>query len=172
MTISGRKLLLGCAVTGGVFLVGILAIVLAVAIGIETGRLPDSAAKPIGKIHPRQLKQLVQMGVIEPDENVLYFYSGAMFSIRGDGNLFTGQRVISYQENEGQLEINDATYSDIASLDYEPSDSWMDDSTIIVTLDDESWFVLYVSRESNSDKTFFEKLTETWKKRTTLGRRD
>jgi len=163
MMSSGKKLAIGCAVVAGVCLVGFFIALLAIVIGIETGRLPDSAAKPAGKIHPRQISLLRQMGVIESDEKVLYFYSSAMYSIRGDGNLFTDQRVISYQEVDGKLILNDALYDDIASIDFEPSGSWLDDSTIIVTLDDESWFVLYVSTESNGDKTFYEKLTELWK---------
>ena len=98
---------------------------------------------------------------------MLYFYSSALFSIRGDGNLFTDQRVISYQEYDGELELNDAVYDAIASIDFEPSDSWLDDSTITITLDDGSWFVLYVSKESNGDKTFYEKLVELWKRHRT-----
>ena len=160
----GKKLAVGCAVTGGICLIGVFGILVAIGIAIETGRLPDTAPIPAGKIHPRQIKQLEQMGVIEPDENVLYFYSAASFSIRGDGNLFTERRVVSYQQNDDQLDLYEATYEQIASIDFEPSGSWIDDSTITVTSNDGSWFVLYVSTESNGDKTFYQKLTETWKR--------
>ena len=127
---------------------------------------PDIVAKPVGKIPARQIRQLVQMGVVRPDEKVLFFYSSATFSIRGDGNLFTDQRVISYQQSDGQLESYDAKYEDIASIKFEPGGSNWLDSTIVITLDDGSWFVLYVSTEANGDKLFYEKLTELWNRRT------
>jgi len=103
------------------------------------------------------------MGVTRKGENVLFFYS-ASFTIRGDGNLFTDQRVISYQDADGVLDIRDATYDEIAEIDFAPAGSWMDDSTITITTQDGTWFVLYVSTWSKGDKRFYKKLVEEWAK--------
>lgn len=158
-----KKLVVGCLGLVGICFIVIVVLIVAVGIGIEGGWIPDTEANPIGKIPARQIKELKKMGVVKPDETVLFFYSTAMFSIRGDGNLFTDQRVISYQESDGELELNEATYDRITSIDFQQSDNWLDDSTIIITTEDGTWFVLYVSTESNGDKLFYEKLNELWK---------
>jgi hypothetical protein len=141
-------------------------VVLAIAIGVgtETGFLPDATARPAGKIPSRQLRQLAEMGVTQPGENVLFFYSAAILGIRGDGNLFTDRRVISYHQTEsGNLVIADATYGLIADIELESSGTWMEDSTITVTKDDGTWLVLYISTDSQG-ALFYKMLLEEWNK--------
>ena len=104
---------------------------------------------------------------LEPDEEVLYFYSAGLLSIREDGNLFTDRRVISYQELDGQLDLYDAAYDDITSINFTPSNNMFEDSTITINLTNGDWFVLFISTESNGDDTFYQKLHELWQKRTT-----
>ena len=103
------------AIVGSIFL---LLIVLGTA--IEYGFIPEAEALPAGKIHPRCLKQLKQMRVINFDERVLYFYSGSLLSVKNDGNLFTTERVISYKGYDDGLELYSATYDEIAAIDFEP----------------------------------------------------
>jgi hypothetical protein len=158
------KLLLGCGTLVGLGLLALVAVLVAVGVGIETGDVPDTAALPAGKIPPRTIARLRSLGIVEPGETVLYFYSQAMWSVEGDGNLFTDRRVISYQKDEeGGLELFSATWDRVDDLTFENSDSWLEDSTITVFTDDGNWFVLLVSAEGGRDDDFYAKLERRWK---------
>ena len=143
--------------------VGVALLLLIVSvIGMETGHFADTDAVSANKIHPRQVRKLQEMGVIKEGEKVQYFYSAAFFSIRGDGNLFTDQRVISYAEYDGELDIYNAFYDEVESIDFFPAESWSYDSVIEVTLKDQSWFSLYVSTNEGGDVRFYERLVRMW----------
>lgn len=154
-----KKVVIGCASTFGISIFVLLA---AIGLAINLGWLPDTAALPASKINPRHISKLAQMGIIKSGEKVYYFYSAGMFSISEDGNLFTDDRVISYQKFEGQFDVYEATYDEIASIDLDTSGSWLDDSIINITLKDGSWFMLLVSKEADGDKEFHKRLTDLW----------
>ena len=59
---SIHKMAIGCAITAGVLIFGLLATCLGVGYAIELGIIPDTAALPVGKIPPRQIEQLREMG--------------------------------------------------------------------------------------------------------------
>ena len=158
---TGSKLLVGCGVVIG----GIVGLLMLVGLAIEAGSVPDANALPKGKLHPRVITQLRELGIIESDEDVQFFYSAALFSIEADGNLFTDKRAISYQKTDEQLELYSATYQEIASLEFNQRDTWVDDSTIIVTKKDGDWFALIVSTGAQGDELFFKLLEETWQRR-------
>ena len=156
-------LAVGCGVAALLLLGGAIFLLLVGGLAIQNGIVANPDARPAGKIPARHLRQLQEMGVTRKDETVLFFYSAA-FTVRGDGNLFTDQRVISYQEADGVLEISDATYDEIAEIEFLPSGTWLEDSTITVTQHDGSWFVLYISTGSQGDALFYNKLMEEWRK--------
>lgn len=163
MANAGKKIAIGCGVGCGVFAVLTLALLFWLGVAIDQGVVPDSEAVPAGKIPARVLKDLREMGVVEPGEEVLYFYSAAILSIRGDGNLFTDRRVISYEGHEGELTTYAATYDEIESLDFAPSESWTDDSLITVYKTDGTSFALYVASDAGRDRDFYDKLMKRWK---------
>lgn len=165
MNSTQKTFVLGCAVASSILFFGSLSVIVVFMISLQKGYIPATGALPLGKIPPRQIAQLVDMGVIEPEEEVHYFYSAGMFSIREDGNLFADRRVISYQELDGQLDVYEANYNDIASIQFTPSSSTFEDSTITINLTNGDWFILYVSPESNGDDTFYERIHERWQKR-------
>ena len=134
----------------------------ALGTGIEMGIIPESSALPSGKIHPRYIKTLRELKVIEEDEKVLFFYSTSLFSIAEDGNLFTDRRAISYQQADGELEIGQAFYHEIESIEMQKSTEWAEDSVITITKKDEEWFILFVDSGSDIDTVFFNKLKKQW----------
>jgi hypothetical protein len=159
-----KRMAIGCGLAFAL-VVGLVVVFLVVlGAAIETGMVPDTAAKPVGKIPSRQLRKLQEMGVTREGEKVLFFYSAAFLDIRGDGNLFTDQRVISYYDADGTLDISAASFDEIAEIDFAPSDSWLEDSTITITKRDGTWFVLYVSTDSHGDELFHSKLMAEWAK--------
>lgn len=164
MGTTGKKVLIGCSVAFGIFVVLIIAFFLAIGVAIETGYIPETTALPAGKIHPRYIKQIKEIGIINPDEKVLYFYSGSLVSVKNKGSLYTKGRVISYNKYNDEIEMYSAPYHKITAIEFEQSESWMEDSTITVTLIDGSWFEFFISADSNGDKKFYDKLIETWER--------
>jgi len=164
MSTDGKSALKRIGTVFGTIVVSIFLLLIALGTAIEYGFIPDAEALPAGKIHPRHLKQLKQMRVINFDERVLYFYSGSLLSIKKDGNLFTKDRVISYKGYDDELELYSATYDEIIAIDFEPSKAWGDDSVITVQLKDGAWFTLSISTESNGDEKFYRRLEDTWKR--------
>lgn len=146
-------------------IVGLL-VVLIIVVGImmESGRMPDAFAVAAEDLHPRQLQQLREMGVVTEDERVQFFYSGAFFSIRGNGSLFTDKRVVTYMESDGEMIIMDATYDEITSIDLFPRLAGLDESTIAVTLADDSKFQLVVGTGENGHERFHRSLVRIWEK--------
>lgn len=162
------KLAIGCVAVGGLGTMALVMLLLALGLGIELGQVPDTAALPAGKIPPRIVENLREMGVVAPDEAVLYFYSAGFLSVEEDGNLFTDRRVISYQQEEGgELELHSATWDEVEDLEFSNSDSWLEDSAITVYTTDGDWFLLLVGAESQRDDDFFKKLERQWRTKRT-----
>jgi hypothetical protein len=96
------------------------------------------------------------------DEEVLYYYSDAMFSFRDNGNFFTAQRVVSYRTESGELMIEDATYAEIADITATFNEGYFENSYILVERTEGNSFYLAVSNESGLDRVFVRLLMDTW----------
>lgn len=131
--------------------------------GLSSGWLASTAALPQNKIPQRQLTEIRRIVRLRPTENILYFYSTTM-TVSGDGNLFTNERVISYTGDSASQQLTDATYDEIEDIAFNQSTSWLDDSTITITLQDGTTFDLWVSNDSGRDTAFFDRLIQEWKR--------
>lgn len=154
----------GCLGCLGLPFVVAVAMVLLFGIGIEAGFLPDSRARAGSELPSSVVEELRELGIVDADEPVLFFYSGAMLSIAGDGNLFTDRRVISYQTLEGRLHVYEASWDEIEEIEFDDTDSWLEDSTITVQRKDGDWFLLIVANESRGDDAFYRELRDTWQR--------
>ena len=145
--------LIGCLAIVGLFATGFMLLFGAVLYGLHSGHLASIEALPQGKILANQLAEISRIVGLQPNEQILYFYSAAV-TVSGDGNLFTNQRVISYTAENGPLDVFDAEYDEIQSVVLPPSGSWLDDSIIEVVLHDGTALTLWVSAEQGRDKAF------------------
>ncbi|MEM8866686.1 MAG: DUF4234 domain-containing protein [Verrucomicrobiota bacterium] len=107
---------------------------------------------------------LMELDILRPDEEIIYFYSGGVFSLKEDGNYITDQRVVSYWENDlkNGYFTDVAEYAEIADVVVYDADSEWQDTEIVISLKDENQFALYVSAESGLDEKFVAKLRELW----------
>jgi hypothetical protein len=154
-----NPLVIGCVIAFG-FIVIAVALLLGIFIyGIKSGALASIEALPADKIPQRQLNDISTIISLRPNEKILYFYSSAM-TVSGDGNLFTNERVVSYTVEEGQHQVFSADYGEIQSVTLHRSDSWIEDSTLEVLLNDGTTIVLWVSPENDKDVDFHAKLQE------------
>lgn len=167
---SRRAFLLGMLAGCGLSLVLAVGLVAAAAVAVtvlmETGHVPDTAAIP-GEALPAATRDLlVAEGLIEPDEQVLYFYSGGFLSLREDGNLFTDRRVISYSEDEDgdELVVEQASYPEIADVQVLYGEGFLADSEVTIVRHDGDSFWLRVCNDEGHDRRFVERLVETWER--------
>lgn len=99
-------------------------------------------------------ERLVELGVVEPDERVRYFYSAGFFGIDTEGNVLTDRGVSTYEELDGQLYVARASYAEIAEIEVTWSTSEMEDTVIDVVTHEGVEFVLIVGPERQRDREF------------------
>ena len=161
-----RSFLTGVLVGCGISLVLLVGAGMAAAIArtalMASGHVPDTSAIP-GESLPAVTRDfLVDEGIVEPDEQVLYFYSDGFLALREDGNLFTDRRVISYWEDDGELWIEEATYPEIAEVVPLYNEGFLANSEVTIERVEGDAFTLLVSNEDDHDERFVELLIETW----------
>ena len=156
---------LGCLTFLGVGVGGlILAAIAVLGVGSELGWFPPTEARSGAKLHKKVVPLLREHGIIEPGEEVQYLYSSGLLSYLEVGCLFTDRRVISYWNEDGELETFSAVYADITEIDAVWSKSMLDDSVITVTLNDGTEFELWVARDGKGDRRFYDALVAMWKR--------
>jgi len=123
--------------------------------GLMTGRLSDTKVLPGNKLAARTVEIVSVSADLGPSERILYYYSTAM-TPAGEGNLLTNLRVISYVDYGTDVRRDSIAVEDIVLVEFVQSESWEDDSSIIVTSSDGFELTLYASPEGGADRRFFE----------------
>ncbi len=108
---------------------------------------------------------LLDEGYLLDNEKVLSFYSSGLWSIREDGNLLTDERVVSYEVQGGEKYFAAVPYTEIADIEVTFSQSWFEDTQIVVTTNDGEDIYLIVSPEEGGDRAFVGLLRAQWKYR-------
>jgi len=128
------------------------------------GKVPDTKAVTGSELSDSAKGDLVQSGIITNAEKIYYFYSEDFVSFIDYGNLFTDQRVISYEldQDSDERTLYSANYAEISDIQFHQSQDLLEDSTIEIFVDEELAFMLYVSTERRRDQAFFSKLIKVW----------
>ena len=106
---------------------------------------------------------LIDEGYLLEHETVLYFYSSG-FTIRQEGNLLTDERVVSYEVVGDESYFAAVPYAEIADINVTFSESWLDDTQIVVTTTDGEDIYLIASPEGGGDQDFVRRLRAEWKR--------
>ena len=120
---------------------------------------PSNQVVPGYMVYPWQKQVLREMGGLNPNETLLYFYSTAMH-MKYEGNYLTDQRVVSYWTDEQTDEVAGefATYADIDEVRVERPTGFLEDSTVTIVRHDGSGFYVVLSTENNRDREFLKEL--------------
>jgi hypothetical protein len=98
-------------------------------------------------------------GVLEPGEELLWFYSNGVLSIESDGNLLTDRRIVSYWEDElGAFFIEEAAFAEVKEIQQEPTESVLDPIVVTVERHDGSSFRIVLSDEDDRHQHFLRDL--------------
>jgi len=118
---------------------------------VSTG--PDTKAVPGAQMPRKHLDTINSLGLLQPGEQVQYFYSDAMMNIENGMYFFTDQKVVVYVKDSAEPKI-EVPLGDIVAVDSELSDSWLEDSIIWLELADGSQVTFPVSMEAGGDEKF------------------
>ena len=132
-------------------------------VATETGLIPTNEVIKGDKLYNHDLKFMQRSSIVNPDDKIILFYSDGFLSVQEDGNGFTDRHVFSYWKEEGEVNVEVANYNEIKDINVTWSDSFDDNTVIKIIRNDDSDFLLYVSREKRKDKKFVEELKRKWK---------
>ena len=123
---------------------------------IEAGIVPSDRVLSGDRIPPDQVAVLRSEGILDDGEEVEYFYSEGLFSIREGGSLLTDRRVIAYEANRDDgVDIYELGLHEIESVEMtQPGDSL---SFTVYTVSGESegdWLDLWLPHEHGDGELF------------------
>ncbi len=141
---------IGCATIVGAILI---ALVVIGSIG------PDTAVYPGRQIPKRFMSTIRSLDLLEDNEQIRYFYSDALFDIKTGLYFVTDKNLVLYSSSwEEPAAI--IPFYEIASLDTVYDDSFLEDTSVLVSTFSEMEVSFPVSSEKGLDKKFVEAIQE------------
>ena len=133
---------------------------------------PDTKAVSGSQMRKGDLETIQRLQLLEPGEQIQYFYSTGILDVESGMSFFTDRKVVAYSDTLAEPAAT-ATFDQIADIAADFSDSWLVDTSIWVQLHDGTEIVLLVSIEGGGDQRFFDALVAMWERkreRTNSGR--
>jgi hypothetical protein len=126
-----------------------------------TDFLPSTEITKGEKFSNKNRALLIENGLVLPDEQIEYYYSGGFLSILEMGNVLTDKRVIVYAEDEDKkLQIYEMYYADIVDIKKNEDGDYITDSIYTVTSNNGGWLKLNLSVEGGGDMKFIKALKD------------
>jgi len=121
---------------------------------------PSSAVVPGASMSATDIQYLLETGLLDDDEEILFFYSAGVLSIRSDGVFASDKGITSYWKDPVSEELVAAylSYAEIVDVEINWSSHFFDDTVVRVTGSDDSWFIFTLSAESGGDRLFLEEV--------------
>ncbi|MCL2916082.1 DUF3857 domain-containing protein [Shewanella corallii] len=143
--------------------IAIVTVPLAVfAVTQSIGLMPSERVVKGDELWQRDISYMQRKQLFGANETPVLFYSDALFNVRDDGNGFTDTRVFSYWKDEGQFDSRSVPFEQVAEIEIEYADSDNDNSVITITLEDQSYFLLFVPHAEEDDQRFYQQLNKSW----------
>lgn len=116
---------------------------------------PDTAVYAGNSVPQRFIRTMRDVGALDEDEEILYFYSDAISDIR-EGFCIVSDRKAAVYSRDVEPPLTVIYFDEIADVNLYRDDSFFFDSEIIVELNDRRPVSLSVSSERDGDVRFFE----------------
>ena len=121
---------------------------------------PETSVYTGNEVPARFVKVMKEVGALEDDEEIIYFYSDAMTDIR-DGFYFVSDKgVVYYSEVTGAEPLIRVDFEDIDEIEFFRNESFFEDSEITLVLKDGKLVSFPVSSEGDKDIRFREPIEE------------
>lgn len=133
---------------------GTVALVLLLSFMVVGMFMMPTAVVGGNEMKPRHTALLRERGVLLENEQVVMFYSAAVFSILSDGNMLTDRRVVSYETIDDELIVYEAAYEDIVEVTVLSEGGLFEDTMIGIETASDEYFAILASIEAGGDKRF------------------
>jgi len=139
-----------------------LLVLLVAGFGILTmnGVFPSTEVSSGSKMRQKDRSLLIETGIVQPKEDIKFFYSNGFLSILEDGNVLTDQRVIRYvRDNTKGLKVYEFMFDEIAQVKLIEQGNAINPSIYeIRSFREDAWVRLSLSTEGGGDVAFIEAL--------------
>lgn len=140
-------------------------VVLAVGILIILSSLGPEAEVISGKqLKAKYVSAIEDLGLLDTDEEILYWYSDALLDFMKGFYFFTNKKVVVYSSDFDNPAII-VFYLDILDINIEYNPSIFVDSQITLLLDDGTEVFFPVSSDNMGDEKFYNQLVSTWQRK-------
>lgn len=136
----------------------VLSVVFLIVLGATS---PDIEVIPGKQVDKEYLDFVWDQGIVDPSEEIQFWYSDAFSDFTDGFYLFTDKKVVIYSSAWSEPAII-IPYSQIVDIEFEQDPSFIEDSRITLVLVDNSTVYFPVSSENGGDYKFHERLVEVW----------
>lgn len=128
------------------------------------GFFPSTKIVEGNELWGRDINFLRAENILGDTEEILYFYSDAIVSIKSDGQFISNEYVTSYYTNpdNGLLIIEYEKYEEISNIQVLWAERWLDNTVVTILNNEGGSFELWLSAEGNGDRLFVENLKRLW----------
>lgn len=139
-----------------------LGIVILFSLGVLGLNSPSFEVIKGNELDEEQLSFVQQKGLLEPDEQIDYWYSHGLFDFKDGFVFFTAQKVVIYN-SEWDTPAEHIRFEHIKEIEIkEDSTDVLSDPTIYLYLYDNTYFYFPVSNENDKDQEFYNRMREVW----------
>jgi len=124
---------------------------------------PEIEVVPGAQMNASYLSQINELGLLEEDESIIYFYSDGLLDIEEGFYFFSDNKVVIYRASYDEPAIV-IEYTQIIDMSLYDTDSFFEDSRITLELSDGTAVWFPVSNEAHGDEKFYKSLRATWER--------
>lgn len=128
--------------------------------GIALTKSPETFVYSGNQIPSAYVESARDLGLINQNEQVLFFYSDAMFDVENAMYLLTDQHLALHNKDWADPHRAIA-FHEITDISASWSTEWLIDSMITVELDDGTFWAFPLSMEHGTDHRFIETLSQS-----------
>lgn len=142
----------------GIPVIVIVLSLIGIGLLVESGAVVPTSVVEGSELSQSHSTQLVDEGIISPDEKILLFYSTGLTSILDEGNLLTDKRIISYERFGEKLSVYAANYDDVSDVSVIEQGDYFNDTIVEILTNDDEEFLLVLSTDEEGDKKFINEI--------------
>jgi hypothetical protein len=140
----------------GVFVLGVFILLIALsAMGPGTEVLPGK------QLNAKYVNFAINEGLLEPGEQIQYWYSDAFSDFTDGFYFFTDQKVVLYSNSWEEPALL-LPFDKILDIEFRHDPSFFEDSQLVLELADGTSVNFPVSSDNDGDQRFYRRLTTLW----------
>jgi len=121
---------------------------------------PGTSVYTGNQVPSRFLTTAKEVGALEPDEKIRFFYSDSLVDIRNGFYFVSDRKVALYIEDGRESPLITISFDDIASADISRDESFFEDSQIMIETNDGELIAFPVSSEFDRDQAFIKAIQD------------